>query len=646
MIVFLRRASLLLLCLLFLQGRPPELTHHTTRKKIDEIMKSHVTHKRLSHEIIKRSLSNFIEELDPTKTYLLEGEIAAYLNPSESLLEEVMNEYRQDNFLPFMVIYDTMLLAIERRNKLEKRVDEATLPTGVKARDFKDLTWAKNEEELYERLTRIRSLQLDVAEAFEEQTKEQFMQRVIKRRLGHEKNIINSSHEERERKMLALVIKSVSSSLDTHTNYFTPTEANDFMIQVQQRLFGIGAQLRDDFNGLTIVKLIEGGPALNSGKVKNGDRIIAVNHEPIVGMEITEAVALIRGPKGSPVLLTMIRGEEEGSGEKFDLEIIRDEIVLKETRFEVNKLAFGEGTIGHLRLFSFYEDPSSSSASDLKDAIEELKKSCKLDAVILDLRDNGGGLLTQAVSVTGLFIKKGIVVSIKDSNGHLQHLRNFNEEPVWDGPLMVLTNSASASSAEIVAQTLQDYGRALICGDTTYGKGTYQVVTFDGSNPARINPQGEFKVTRGMYYTVSGKSPQLVGTQVDVEIPGIYSFAEVGERFVKYPIENESIAPNFQDELLDIHPFHRHKIRKTYKINRQEPLDLYGRFTPILKANSEKRIAESENYQNFLKLLQKEDPDLDEFEPFGKNDLQLEECVNVMKDLLHLSAKEEGAKAV
>ena len=641
---FLTLCALLSFCISGI-AKPPELNSHQTKKKIEEILKSHVSIKKLDREIISRSLSNFLDELDPMKLYLTEAEVAPDVTPSDELLDAILQEYKQESFSTYKKVYGVMLSSIERRRALEKQVDETSLPEGIRGKEFKDISWAASPNELFERLTKIRSLQLDVAATLDQGTPELFIKRIAKRRLNHEEKLLTRTNGKRYDQFLPFVIKAISSSLDNHTVYFTPQEANQFMISVQQRLFGIGAQLRDDLNGFSIMKLLDGGPAILSGELKVGDRIIAVNGEPVIGLDIIEAVELIRGPKETKVLLTMIRAQDDADDMRFDIEITRDEIVLTESRFEVNKEPYGDGVIAHIKLFSFYQDSSSSSSADIKRAIETLQEEEHLVGVVLDLRGNAGGLLTQAVAVTGLFIKKGIIVSIKDCNGQVQHLRSFNEIPVWDGPMAVLTNQASASAAEIVAQTLQDYGRALVIGNHTFGKGTYQTFTFDGSSPSKINPQGEFKVTRGMYFTVSGKSPQMIGTQVDLEIPGGLSYIDVGERFAKFPLPNSSISPNFNDDLSDIHPFHRHKLRKSYKTNRQEPIDLYGRFLPTLKANSQERIAQSENYQNFLEVLQQDEIDDEDLKPFGESDLQLDEAMNVMKDLLQLIQSENHAAA-
>ncbi|MEI8301523.1 MAG: carboxy terminal-processing peptidase, partial [Chlamydiota bacterium] len=187
---------------------------------------------------------------------------------------------------------------------------------------------------------------------------------------------------------------------------------------------------------------------------------------------------------------------------------------------------------------------------------------------------------------------------------------------------------------------LQDYGRCLLVGDDhTYGKGSYQSFTLESANMQKVNPQGEYKVTRGIYYTVSGKSPQLGGAIADVVIPGVFSYLEIGESFAKYPLAPDSIKENFEDDLSDIHPLHRGKIKRLYKNSSQKVSDFYKPYLAILKQNSEKRIAINQNYQNFLKELQKADPSYENMESFGQNDLQLEETLNIMKDLIFMTKK-------
>lgn len=618
-------------------AKPPQLTPRDTRIKIEEILKAHVNCHELTPEIIKRAFLNYLDEIDGSKTYFIEDEIVRWTNSSQELLEITLQNVKKENYGEFETLHEKIISAISRRSEMEKQTFPLALPK-TKSLDFKNISWCKNEDELVNRLLCIRSLQLDVAEKLNQETKDQFLSRLEKRRLKHEEELITKSPREREQLVLSLVLKSITAALDSQTAYFTPSEANQFMIQVQQRLFGIGAKLRDDLNGFTIVQLLDGGPAFLGNKLKVNDKIIAVNDVPVVGMEITEAVELIRGAKGTSVQLTILRESEnkENAEEKYVIEVMRGEVVLKETRLEKTFEPFGDGAIGILHLFSFYQDSKTSSAADLAMAIEELKKEHNLKAIVLDLRDNGGGLLPQAVAVTGLFIKKGIVVSVKDNTGTVQHLRNIEEKIAWDGPLLILTNKTSASAAEIVAQCLQDYGRAIVVGDlTTYGKGTFQTFTLEAANYGKVNPKGEYKVTRGCYYTVSGKSPQLVGVQSDIVVPGIFCEAEIGEKFSKYPLENDQIKPNFEDDLSDVPAIHRNQIIKLYKFNLQTPMQTYTPYLETLKNNSDWRIKQNRDYQTFLQEIAKKDLS-ETTEHYGKSDFQLVETVNIMKDLILL----------
>lgn len=621
-------------------AKPPSLTPHDTKGKIEEILKAHVTYQKLTTELMQRALQNYLEEIDPLKTYFLQAEISQWTNPSPELLAKALEEYKKANFSLFDEVHQTLTGAIARRNRLEEQIDTSKLPKDVRPSEFKDIKWASSEEELLTRLSRIKALQLEATEKLNQETKQQFLQRLTKRRLNREEELLGHSSKEREQTVLALVLKATSCALDSQTAYFTPAEASQFMIQVQQRLFGIGAQLRDDLNGFSIMRLLDGGPASAGNKIKVGDRIIAVNGEPVVGMDITEAVELIRGPQGTPVRLTILRElGEEGSKieEKLDIELIRGEVVLKETRLETSYEPYGDGVIGILHLFSFYQDNSSSSTSDLRKAILALQEEHELKGIVLDLRNNGGGLLPQAVSVTGLFINKGIVVSVKDNTQEIQRLRNIEDKPLWDGPLVVLTNRASASASEIVAQTLQDYGRALIIGDKeTYGKGTFQTFTLESMGHGKVNPKGEYKVTRGRYYTVSGKSPQLTGVQSDIVVPGILANLDIGEKFSKFPLENDQIPPGFDDDLSDIPTGHRNQINRLYKFNLQTVLTTYQPYLETLRKNSATRLQLNPNYQQFLKEIEKKEFSGDLQEVFGKTDLQLQETLNVMKDLILL----------
>lgn len=615
-------------------GKLPEISDRDVLSMLDQMMEAHASYKELSPPLVGRVLEQYLEELDPTKTYLLEGEITEWIHPSEESLQEIFEETKNGQFTAFHTIHGQMIQAIERRDRLEKQLEALDLPKNVSVSEFKDLKWVKSEEELLQRLARIKALQVQAAERLDDgESRDRALQRITKRRISREEDMLSKNEEERNRLIRSHILKAFAASFDTHTAYFTPAEASQFMIQVQQRLFGIGAQLRDDLNGFTVVKIIEGGPASRSAGLKANDRIIAINHEPVVGLEITDAVELIRGEEGTPVLLTVLRDEEE----KLEIEIIRGEVVIKEARIESSIIPYGDGVIAHLSLHAFYQDPMHSSASDLYEEIAKIRAQHTIKGIILDMRLNSGGVLPQAVAVSGLFITKGIVVSIKDNHGSIEHLRDIDGRTAYDGPLVILTSKISASAAEIVAQTLQDYGRAIVVGDEhTYGKGTFQTFTLDAANNGKVNPKGEFKVTRGRYYTVSGKSPQLVGVKPDIVVPGFYSSMEIGEMHAKYPLENDAIPENYHDDLADIPVVQRDQISWLYRFNLQPKLKTYTRHLPRLKKNSEARISQNKLYQSFLALLDEEVIAPEKVDLYTEGDPQLKEAVNIMQDLIVL----------
>lgn len=628
-------------CFLFLStalcaAKLPEISNQDVIETLHRMMEAHVSCKELNPPLIRRALELYLDQLDPTKTYFLESEVSKWIDMPDSSAENICHAIEKGNFSHFFEIHSEMVNAIRRRQRLEKLFEETPLPQDVSISKFKDLKWAQTEEELEDRLLKIKALQVSAAKKLDPEAQSKALARIAKHRSTREEELCTSSPNQNQPLILSNILKAFASSFDAHTSYFTPGEAAQFMIQVQQRLFGIGAQLRDDLNGFTIVKIIDGGPASRGTGLKVNDRIIAINSEPVVGLDITEAVDLIRGEEGTTVLLTVLRESENGE-EKHQIEIIRGEVVIQEARIESKTLPFGDGVIAHIALHAFYQDPQHSSSADLYEEICKIQKTHTIKGIILDLRFNAGGVLPQAVAVTGLFITKGIVCSIKDNNGFVEHLRDVDGKTVYDGPLIVLTSKASASASEIVAQTLQDYGRAIVVGDEhTYGKGTFQTFTLDASNNAKVNPKGEFKVTRGKYYTVSGKSPQLVGVKPDIIVPGPYSAADIGEKHAKNPLENDSIKENFSDDLSDIPIVQRDQISWLYRFNLQPKIKTFTRYLPMLEKNSSLRIAQDSFYQHFLSLLKEDEVEGAAIEPFTKQDPQLNETINIMKDLIVL----------
>lgn len=338
---------------------------------------------------------------------------------------------------------------------------------------------------------------------------------------------------------------------DPHSSYFSATDLEDFNVDINLHLVGIGAVLTVDEEGYCkIVSVVPGGPADLTGKVKPNDKIVAVQQdgqEPVdvVGMRNKQIVQMIRGAKGTKVTLTIIPQKAVDQSKTEQVAIVRDVIKINQARASADLYEVPDSTgkinhIGVITLNSFYgengdtdESTRASASNDVAELIEKLKKE-NLTALVLDLRRNGGGLLSEAINLTGLFIEQGPVVQVRDSAGRVSVGRDTNRTVAYDGPLAILTSRFSASASEIFAGAMQNYGRAVIVGDSsTYGKGTVQVI-FDMSNylpklARDYGKPGAAKLTTQKYYLPNGSSTQKKGVTPDIVLPSIDDFIEVGE---------------------------------------------------------------------------------------------------------------------
>lgn len=637
--------SFLSLVLLFgshLSSEPSPLQDTDIHEIVSDILDKHAVYHVLDISVFKRSIQTFIENLDPAKSYFLSSEIEVYLNPSEQQLQEWLDQYHLYDYSLFIEIQALFKKAVNRRRSFNINLEDYSFTDDDGDIKMNELEWAGSLEDVKRRIALMRHLQNISLAELDQESRELGRSRIEKYMSAREDEQLEAGIANPEL-IYTSIIKAIAASLDPHTSYFTPAEAEQFQINVQQRLFGIGAQLRDDITGLSIVRIIEGGPASTTGLLKEGDKIIAVDGSPIIGMEITDSVNMIRGPEGSELTLTIIRKNSDAIHETLDVSLTRGEVLLKETRLKSFVEPYGDGYIGYCRLFSFYQDQQFSAASDLKDALINLKENYPLKGLILDLRSNSGGVLTQAVEVAGLFLKRGIVVSIKDEEGIVRHLRNFEDAIEWDGPLIVLVNKASASDSEIVSQALKDYKRAVIVGDKhTFGKGTYQVFTLNSVQGVDVNPKGEYKVTRGRYYTVSGVSPQLIGVSSDIIVEGPLSKLEIGEQELPNPLSPASINPSFEDKLEDLSFFQRQTAKKYYlNENMQEVLDIYSPWISNLAENSKQRLAQRLAREQWKKEMS---PSIDvesgkeEESIILTEEEQLQETFNVMRDLIFLTS--------
>ena len=343
-------------------------------------------------------------------------------------------------------------------------------------------------------------------------------------------------------------MNSYTESYDPHTSYFNPTTAEEFEIRMSMSLEGIGARLMKDGDYTVVVSVVPGGPAFKSDLIHDDDKIVGVGQGEdgeiidVVGWRNDDVVKLIRGDKGTTVRLKILEAEDGISGTPKIISLVRDKINIEDARAESQVMEFlHEGStykIGVITIPSFYKNfkeanngtkDYASTTRDVQDLLAKLQEQ-NIDGLMIDLRRNGGGALDEAIELTGLFIKDGPVVQVKDFQGKIQEEDDLSGTVFYDGPLAVLTSRGSASASEIFSAALQDYKRGLIVGEQTFGKGTVQqLIGLQRYIPKEKEKLGQLKLTMAKYYRVDGGSTQNIGVLPDVELPSAFNSKEFGE---------------------------------------------------------------------------------------------------------------------
>ncbi len=364
---------------------------------------------------------------------------------------------------------------------------------------------------------------------------------------------------------------ALTTSFDPHTSYFSPDEYQNFQIDMSRSLEGIGAKLQTEGEYTVVNELIPGGPAFQSNTLKKGDKIIGVGQGrtaafvDVSGWRINDVVKLIRGKKGTLVRLKILPASQGGRGPEKIVAFIRDKVNLLEQAAKKSIILQNGKKIGVITIPSFYLDFEgeqqntgnyNSTSRDVARILEELNAD-HVDGIVIDLRDNGGGSLEESVSVTGLFIPSGPVVQISNAAGGKTVLKDQDSRVQFSGPLAVLVNRYSASASEIFAAAIQDYGRGIIIGERTFGKGTVQSlikltrpVTLEGNRPEL----GEIKLTIAKFYRVSGGSTQHKGVEPDITMPSMIDTARIGEDTYTSSLPWSTITPSFYKPVTEINP--------------------------------------------------------------------------------------------
>jgi carboxyl-terminal processing protease len=619
-----------LLSLLLTPLLASELKHQDVKPIVEEMLSFHVDESFFNQKIAKRSFKNFIDKFDPNYKYLLSGEVQSILLRDSDYWSSIIENFQNSNLQAYQNLSKTILSSIQRAKKIRSEVREKILVKNVTKLDsLKPNYFSEDENELYiqwldEAITEMKSYASEnQKEELSREEKIKVLDFLERRYVSHEKNYLNSKN------LPLYTLKAISSSLDAHSMYFSDDEALEMRQILRKEFCGVGIHLKERVDGPTISYIVPRSPAEASSLLHEGDIIEEINGQPTNKLSFKDVLSKLVGAPHTTVSLKV----KSKAGKEEKVKLKREVFSLVEERLKVDYDHFSDGIIGYIQISSFYDNGNHYNVcDDLKNALEELKAKGELLGLILDVRGNFGGFLTQAVETAGIFSKKGSVVVAKYANDEIQFTRNKDSKPFYDGPLIILSSKASASAAEIVASTLQDEGSAIIVGDKrSYGKGSmqYQTVT---------NPKAKhfYKVTVGRYFTLSGKSPQLEGVKADIVVPSTYASMQLGEKYLSYPLKKEPMQykKNIESEL-----------KKLFNEIRSEPSSHAKRFLPILKKNSEHRKTANENLRLFISQL--EDQKIAQqlkMKGCGKDDLQKKEALEIMKDMILLLSLENRDK--
>lgn len=639
-------------------------------KIMEQILSYHDNKKEMSEDTLKHGLEIYAEQFDPYRIYFVQSEVEPLINPSQAALKQDLKNYNNNKFVMFSKLNDQIQSSIQRarqwRTKVGKKPSEifkeyfdSYMKETPNRNFYTSKGYAKDLSELESRMKNFLMRFLDEQRHrygeksirdHQQQTLmeyESYMRSFENPYLYQDEQGKNLPAEEQENLFSIHVLKALASSLDAHTSFYNASEAYDMKVRLKKGFQGIGVMLGSSAKeGVIITGLVPNGAAEKSGLVKVNDIIVEVDGEVTVNRSTEQVLGLLRNDKSSTVVLGLKR---QGESKPIKVTLSRQPISLNQDRVTFSSETFGDGIIGKITLRSFYQsDDGVSAAGDVSKAIEELKKRGHLRGLILDLRENSGGFLSQAVKVAGLFVTNGVIVMSKYSDGEEKFYRDLDSSVSYDGPLVILTSRITASAAEIVAQALQDYGVALIAGDEqTFGKGTIQTQTVTDNQSTSY-----FKVTVGKYYTVSGKTPQLNGVKADILVPSRLNAEQIGEEYLEGTIKSDKkfdkLPAVFEDPLSDVQPLAKSWYLKYYTPTQQNKLLKWKNMLPILKKNSTYRIEHNKDYKLFLREGKELDDEEDEEWPFvskkqkdfGQNDLQTEEAVNIIKDMAQMDASQ------
>ena len=636
--------------------------------EIIETLETNHLVKKTYNSIRSDSFEVFIERIDPNKTIFTNSEVTDYL--LRIMQSEDINTDLKLAFESFNLFADRYQERYEAQLDFLKSAKEINFDTDRTL--LRDLSSNKR----LDNITDLNNLWIDLSvnDVIQLMLSGNDLEEATDKTIKRMNNQLNYFVQSRDEDVFNIFINSIASIYGPHTSYMSPKNSEDFDINMSLSLEGIGALLSSDGLYTSISSLVPGGPAEKTESLKPKDKIVGVGQEDegeiidVIGWRIDDVVDLIRGPKGSTVRLEIIPSTSLDETETKEVKIIRNVVKLEDQAAEKKILSLQrkdkDYKVGVIELPAFYFDFDAyqkrdynykSSSKDVKKLLKDLKKE-DIDGLVIDLRNNGGGSLYEANALAHLFLGRGTTVQVKSSNGNIQGLGERWGYQFFDKPLLVLVNKFSASASEILAGAIQDYGRGLVVGTNTFGKGTVQKVDLLSS--------GQIKFTESKFYRVSGSSTQNQGVVPDINLPSLFNIDEIGESKLDRALEHDSIprtsfknfnrVKSYKDILreksisrINESPlFESIKIKKEWQdANEIEVLDLNLVSRKAQKNNIEEFLLNNENslrkalelptfatYKEFIE--REEDPEI--------LDVDLEilgEAANILIDLIELKNK-------
>ncbi len=648
------RFYILLLCSFVIAEEYISIELSDSKKELSQEIFKKLNNEHYIKEIDKdnfneRYFEAIIEKLDKEKNLFIEKEVQSYIKKSRDYI---------DGDFDIKLAYELINLYFDRLTDFfEYQIDlieENTFDFSKKEYldiFYEDNQWQSNFNDLY-KLWKLETKNDLLVAKLSDSSNSEPSNDLIKRY----KNRIRRITQQKEEDIFSLAINIMSNQFDPHSTYLSPRSAEDFNVNMSLKLNGIGALLGIEDDYTKIISLVPGGPAEKSGKINPEDRITKIrqigtdNYQDVIGWRIDEVVDLIRGEAGTEVEIEFISFDSSSDSTKL-VTLKREEIKLEDRAAKSEIININNNKIGIIDLPSFYIDFNEyqnrvkdyrSSSNDVKKILNDFNAS-NVDAVILDLRNNGGGALIEANKIIGLFVSSGPTVQVKQSRGYIQPYGASRAVQVWDKPMLVLVNRYSASASEIVAGAIQDYKRGFVVGQRTFGKGTVQSL--------ESLSEGQIKITESKYYRINGMSTQNKGVIPDIELPVTWDIESVGESSYPTAMEWDVIRP-YRHKKFKINPDLVEKVIANYEFRLSEEPNLnylkkvrdrydLNKNKKKLSLNLEDRKIQKELRKDWLLGIENErrlKVGLEEFisykemEEFNESDTSIENNINLIDD--------------